>query len=313
MPARVDPTVDALVVELRRIRTGRGEPGPERLAGCDELIDCLGLGSLEHAWETLQRLYDQHGQDPETNIGAYFYTAGWRVGRDSMEQRLQQYTRQFHVSATRTPLRRSNAGAADLAQLIRDYSEHSRPWGFIFVFQSGPTADAICRFYIARESWRPPTIQVDGEPIPVDATHHRDPDRDGALYSQVIVPRFRLKLDVGPHEDLATVDVQWPMPVWPSWQLLTYLPDPRILGRMRTYRNRAVQIGLQWSHVPPPEDVDGLALARDGAVWGGDAPHVRHIALPDGWRADQNAWRASPEGPTKLPWRAAESPWRISR
>ena len=78
---------------------------------------------------------------------------------------------------------------------------------------------------------------------------------------------------------MATLRVLWPMPIWPVWQLGSWTADPRIFTRMRTFRQRAVEVSLEWWREAPAGRVEGLV--SDGGIW---AERQIKVNLPDGWK-----------------------------
>lgn len=265
MAALKDPVRDALLAELRALRKMPGLPAIDRLAGKVELIEALGYGDFERAWHRLLRLREEHGGDPETDIGAYFYLSGWDMGRDTLNQRIALYAAEFSCDE-RTGLRRGDRGAAKLAAIIRDRAETNRPWGLITVFQSGDKADFIVRLMMAYESWRPAEIRVNGRDIAEPTfTLHKNPDVMGGYYYQLIAEAVPLDTSVGRGGTVASLVVHWPMPVWPTWQTAAYVADPRIIARTRTYRDRGVNVGLEWTQSEASARCP--ALATDRNIW----------------------------------------------
>ena len=276
-----DPVRDALFAELRALRKMPGPPAVDRLAGKDELIEALGMGDVDRAWHRLNRLRNEHGTDPKTDIGAYFYLSGWDVGGESLDHRIRKYAKVFHCNE-RTGLRRGDRGAVNLAVIIRDEAERNRPWGLITVFQSGAKADFIVRLMMAYESWRPAEIRLNGQDISEPTfTLHKNPDVTGGYYHQLIAEAVPLDTSVGKNGTMASLVVHWPMPVWPTWQTAAYVVDPRIITRTRTYRDRGVELRLEWSR---HEAVEGRALAAAGKVWvsGSDKKKTSGLLLARG-------------------------------
>ncbi|WP_459976070.1 hypothetical protein, partial [Nocardioides pyridinolyticus] len=91
MATLVDPGMNALIADLRTFRKGEGHPDSDRMHGLFDLTEALGEGISERAFEALGRYYQQHGRNPETDIGSYFYLAGWGVGGHSIDQRRRKY------------------------------------------------------------------------------------------------------------------------------------------------------------------------------------------------------------------------------
>lgn len=240
-----DPVRDAIVKELRAIRKMPGLPSIERLTGQNELIDALGYGDVERAWARLERLREEHGSDPQTDIGAYFYLSGWGIGRDTLTQRKQLYANEFGYDE-RTAVRRGDRGADQLGAIIRDQSESKRPWGLITLFQSGNKVDFIVRLMMAYESWRPAEIRLNGEDIsdPV-FTLHKNHDVAGGYYHQLIAEAVPVVRSAGERGAMATLLVHWPMPVWPTWQTVVHTPRQDVTVRTRTFRDRGIEVRLE--------------------------------------------------------------------
>lgn len=244
----VDPGLDALVADLRAFRKGADEPTELRMHQLFDLTEALGEGIAERAFTALGRYYDEHGTDPETDIGAYFYLAGWGVGGHSIEQRRRWY-RDAYLCDIGTAWRRSDRGADQLARLIRDHTEASRPWAVVSVFQTGQSFQAFLDFNLGFESWRPPVVSLNGtELADLDFHLHTADDSDparrapGTRYtSRMILPKTQLASN---GELLGTVRVVWPMPVWPVWQVLAWTSNPDIRVRTRTFRQRAVEASI---------------------------------------------------------------------
>lgn len=260
-----DPVRDGLVRELRVIRRMGGLPAVERLTGHTELIEALGNGDVARAWARLERLRVEDGTDPETDVGAYFYLAGWDVGRSTLDQRIAQYADQFCCDA-RTARRRGDRGAVKLAIIIRDRAETNRPWGLITLFQSGSKVDFIVRLMMAYESWRPAEIRLNEHDISEPAfTLHRSPDVTGGYFHQLIAEGIALNTSVRKGDTMASLVVHWPMPVWPTWQTSAYVADQRLIVRTRTYRDRGISINLEWSQ--KVSALKSAALAADDRRW----------------------------------------------
>lgn len=223
-----------------------GWPAIERLSGQNELIEALGMGDVDRAWHRLQRLREEHGKNPESDIGAYFYLAGWDIGRETLDQRLTQYAEEY-LCEKRTALRRGDRGALKLATIIRDRSETNRPWGMISVFQGGASVDFIVRLMMAYESWRPAEIRMNDENVSEPTfTLHKNPDVMGGYFYQFVAQDLPLDTTEAGRSTMASIVVHWPMPVWPTWQTMTHVADPRIWIRTRTFRDRGFEVWLEW-------------------------------------------------------------------
>jgi hypothetical protein len=240
-----DPIRDDLLRELRSIRKMPGLPTIERLSGHNELIEALGMGDVDRAWHRLLRLREEHGGDAATDIGAYFYLAGWDIGRDTLDQRISLYRNSFSCNE-RTALRRGDRGAVKLTTIIRDQAEENRPWGLITAFQSGTKVDFIIRLMMAFESWRPPEIRLNGRDISEPTFMlHANPDVIGGYYYQMILEAVTIDMAAdGQGGTAVSLVVHWPMPVWPTWQTAAHIADPRIITRTRTYRDRGIELQL---------------------------------------------------------------------
>lgn len=259
-----DPTYDALVADLRRLRTQPGLPTAARLNVALALVDDLGQGDLERAWRELESIRLERGIDPQTDIGAYFYLAGWQVGRDTLEQRREEYASTFHCDS-RTALRRADRGLSKLARLVRHRSVNNRPWVFAALFQSGNFTDVIIRFNMAYETWRPPTIRVNERLSEHDFVLHPLAERPGWYYSQAIREKVNLDLAAARGEDLVNVFIHWPMPVWPTWFTNCFIADPRVVAASHTYPDRGLSLALQWSQQLAPDKQK--ALVKDRHLW----------------------------------------------
>lgn len=276
-----DPTRDEMIRELRIFRRGAGEPTAARMTGLFYLTEALGDGIPERAFDELAVLYDKHGQDPITSIGAFFYLAGWGVGLGSVDQRRIDYIEKHFAGDVSTPWRRSERGIAELANLIRDRDEHSRPWAFVSVFQHKNTFQPFLDFNLGYESWQKPAVFIDGDEVAIEFHLHQDPEDKHRYTRRIVLPESPLNLDVGFGEPMAVIRVVWPMPVWPVWSVASWTADPRIMTHLRTFRQRAVEVRLQWWRQTPPGEVEGLV--SDGAIWA-ERRDPNTLNLPSGWR-----------------------------
>ncbi|MBD8467084.1 hypothetical protein IFU30_12470 [Plantibacter sp. CFBP 8798] len=274
-----DPTLDAIVRELVIFRKGEGHPTVARMSGLFYLNEALGEGIPERAFTALERLYERYGTDPESAIGAYFYLAGWGVGLDSVDKRRYRYREEF-LRDISTPLRRSKRGMAELAAIIRDGDEKSRPWAVVSIFQSGNSFQPVLDFNMGYESWNAPTVTLCGEEVPIDFHLHGATPSADRFSRRIVLAETALDLDKAFGEQMGSLRVIWPMPVWPVWNLVSWTADPRILTRMRTFRQRAVDVSLEWwSHMPPNESG---GLVSDGLIWT-ERGDFRAMKLPSGW------------------------------
>jgi hypothetical protein len=275
-----DPIRDALVRELHTFRKGPGQPTMARLEGLSQLVDALGQGQPERAFEALRRYQLEVGADPESDIGAFYYLSGWGVGLDTVDARRTRYAGDFHCDIS-TAWRRAERGIRQLVIYIRDHDENSRPWALISLFQSGNAFQPFLDFNLGYETWRPPVVTLNREVIPIDFHVHHNPDDDTRYTRRIVLPETPLKLDVDYGEPMARLRVAWAMPVWPLWQVGSWTADPRIVTMLRTYRERAVEVSLQWWKKTPAADVEGLV--HDAAIWA-DRSDPNRFNLPSGWR-----------------------------
>jgi len=273
-----DPRREAIVRDLRAFRRQPGFPSRERLDGLPELTDALGQGITERAFRELERFQRDYGAEPETAIGAFFYLSGWGVGLDSVNQRRSRYVLEYPCDES-TAWRRAQKGLEQLATLIRDGDEHERPTAFVAIFQSGAFFHPIIDFNLAYESWRPPVIEINDEPVETDFTLHRDRSDPDRFNHRVILPEYPLNLEVEQSQAMATLRVSWAMPVWPVWILSSWVADPRISVMLRTYRDRTVQASIHWRE-PLPADQQDRELASEGSSLAGDSPHESRIPPP---------------------------------
>lgn len=280
MAEPADPVRDELIRELRLFRRGQGEPTITRMTGLFYLVEALGDGIPERAFDELMRLYEQHGTDPDTSVGAFFYLSGAGVGLGSVDQRRTQYVSEHYAADVSTPWRRSERGIKELVTLIRDRDEHARPWAFVSVFQSGNAFQPVLDFNLRKEAWSPPVVEIDGEPVAFDFTVRPHPTLPDFVHRRVVLPESPLNLDVGFAERMAVVRVGWSMPIWPVWSVFAWTADPRIAVHLRTFRERAVEVSLQWWRHAPPGDVAGLVT--DGAIWA-ERRDPNTMNLPEGW------------------------------
>lgn len=275
-----DPVRDELVRELRLFRRGEGEPAASRMSGLFYLTEALGDGIPERAFEELAVIQRDFGADPLTSIGAFFYLSGWGIGLGTVNQRRNAYVAAHLAGDVSTPWRRSERGIAELAAMIRDRDEHARPWAFVSVFQSGNRYQPVLDFNLREESWRAPSVSIDGEPVAFDFHVHKHPTMERSYTRRVVLPESPLRLDVGFAERMAVLRVGWNMPIWPVWSVFSWTADPRIAVHLRTFRERAVEVSLQWWRHDPPLGLDGLVT--DGAIWA-ERRDPNTMNLPDGW------------------------------
>lgn len=248
VPSLKDPTLDRIITELRAMRRGHGA-WETRLAPMVWLVDAAGLGSVERAASALGDIRAEHGLDPESNIGAFFWLGdiGCDTPEASLEQRLDAYGQTFHCDP-RTALRRSDKGIHALAALLRDYSQQGRPEAMIWLFQSGVTATAVLDFVVDEQSVRPPVVTVNDvlQELPEFIGHRESHGTYDRYRARIILDDLPIRIDCGPYETCLSVQITWDMPIWPTWQLTSWIPDPHFVAQLHTHRHRAAEIRLLW-------------------------------------------------------------------
>ena len=232
---------------LKRLRRMAGSWGVERLDGLPSLVDYCGHGNVHNAFEALEALRRRHGTDPASDVGAYFYSAGWKVGRETLDQRLSVYSREFGV-VERTALRRSDRGARQLASLIRPQSRYDRPIARLYCFQRGSVIKTRLALLVEEDaSWRRPAVYLNGE-----RQERRDwKFGDSSLARHFIeareeYPDTPLDYSVDARDALASVRVLWVMPVWPSWDVTTHALDPRLFVHTELNTNGDIEVRFKW-------------------------------------------------------------------
>ena len=253
-----DPLRQLILDELREVRRGRGVMSMERIAFATNLVEDFGRGSVEQAYTALKDLLDQHGADPESDVRAYFDTAGFGFDDESLDQRLNAYSAEHFVNP-RTALRRSDRGAERLSFIIRDSYIGERPWGHFSVVQDGPLI--LVRLEIAVDShakFRRPLLSInDGEDYGgqnVDESNFdlhetvQNPDRLSAVYRHPPVELIR-EPDAGIPPFRASA--HWQMPVWPTWALVAQLSDTRLHSTLTVSRNNRATISIDWNTNDP--------------------------------------------------------------
>lgn len=275
-----DPVRDELLTELKIFRRGSGEPSVTRLEGLYYLTEILGEGSPERAYEELEVLAQKHGTDPQTDMGAFFFLSGRGSGLESVNQRRELY-RDTYFADISTAWRRSERGMGELVTIIRDRDETHRPWAFISIFQSHNKFQPFLDFNMGYESWQKPRVYINDEEIEIDFHLHQDPVDQHRYTRRIIIDEQPLDLTAGFAEPMAVVRVSWRMPVWPVWSLASWTADPRIMTHMRTFKDRAVEITLQWWRETPALDIQGLV--GDGAIWA-ERTDPNNFNLPKDWK-----------------------------
>jgi hypothetical protein len=257
VPAPADPIVETLLIDLRRLRRMPGELGVGRFVELQVLTDFVGAGSIEQANSALVELQQLHGSDPESDVGAYFFTAGLNIGRSSLDQRLKQYAEQYSVDP-RTALRRSDRGAVKLSTIIRHSLQYDRPWCRVVAVQSGPTF--LFSIYIeldVNSDWRRPRVSMNGTRYhDVEFTLKGVETNRNRLSSLVRLPGQALDTSVGGSDPLVEIGVTWAMPIWPSYDVTAHLADNRLTARLITDPKGMAEIQLRWATEAAAESRD---------------------------------------------------------
>ena len=188
MVTLTDPVREEIAKELKQFRRGSGHPGAHRLNGLFHLAEALGDGIPERAFDELSRLHDEHGTDPMTNIGAYFYLSGWGVGLGTIDERRLRYVAEHYAGEISTPWRRAERGIAELATIIRDREETIRPWAFVSLFQSGVKVQPVLDFTMGYESWQPAQVFIDGDEVELDFHFHKATEQNGRYSRRFVLP-----------------------------------------------------------------------------------------------------------------------------
>ncbi|MEV6412075.1 hypothetical protein [Kribbella sp. NPDC051718] len=242
-----DPTRDVLVDALRRFRRASGDLGRERVAADDTLQEWVGEGDLDQTWNIIMRLVEQSASDPAGDVFAFFASSGWQTSGDTLDTRLKKYAAKFHVDE-RTALRRSDRGAKKLAKMLRDALTYDRPLAQFFVFQDGPVLIPWLTIHVQEDSaWRRPRVYVNDQRVENLAFDVKGPGSfAGYLEAQERIADVPLDPTVGGYEPMASVRVQWAMPIWPSWDLSTHLADNRLVARLTVEKDGVAEVRVSW-------------------------------------------------------------------
>ena len=232
-----DPTRDILLADLRRLRRTPGELTQERIAA----------GDVDQAYAVLMKLLEQHEDDQDGDILAFFYTCGWTIAGDTLDIRLKRYAEMFHVQE-RTALRRSDRGAFKLASLVRHRLNFDRPLARIFTFQNGPSVRAWVEVTVEESSdWSRPRVYIQGERVEgLEFPLNRPGFNDRYLSSLERLPDTALDPSVDEFESLVSIRVSWSMPIWPSWDLTSHIVDDRLYARLQVDRAGTAEVGICW-------------------------------------------------------------------
>nr|WP_127891544.1 hypothetical protein [Streptomyces sp. S10(2018)] len=242
-----DPTRDHLVAALRQLRRAPGEFSKQRVSTDDVLREWIGEGDVDQAWNVITRLVERSRGDREGDTFAFFITCGWETPGDTLDARLKQYAKKFHVDE-RTALRRSDRGAIKVAQLLRNALLHDRPLAQLFVFQDGATVNSWLTVHVEEGSdWRRPHVYVNNEKL--EKLHFELKGRglgETYLRSSVQIPETRLDATAGYLEPLVSIRVVWAMPIWPAWDLTSHMIDNRLYSRLALEKDGVAEIKIYW-------------------------------------------------------------------
>lgn len=263
---KVDLVRDEIADALRLLRRGPGELTPERVAAIPALIDHLGAGSTEMTYTSLMRIADEHGTDPRTDIGAFFYMSGWNHGGHSLEQRRSDYAEEFFVH-DRTGLRRSDRGVYQLVDIIRDRFAWTNPVAYISAFQSGANLRVHLSLAIEEGTqFRDALILInEDDDYLTDELDWVREERSKYIFSRARLPMLTLDTTKAADQPLIELQIHWEMPIWPIFELLTHFVDPRLMVHLRVHRRGVARIVVEWIH--PRYALPDIALNEDGDVW----------------------------------------------
>ncbi|MGL4338985.1 MAG: hypothetical protein ACRCYU_17980 [Nocardioides sp.] len=239
-----DPLAEEIAADLLWLRRQRGDFGT-RLARALRLIDNIGGGSLRNAKNELERIRRDHAGDPDSDVTAYFASAGYRTSGDSLDQRLRVYAKRRHV-VERTALRRSDRGAEAISLLLRDRLRYARPWAYLIAVQRERTLTVFVSFVVQESTtMSEASIYANGERLQVAANVRREDDTAQDRHWTTIPP-LQLNPDVDEDTPLVTLTLAWVPHVAPTWELVTHFADDRIYGRFTVEPAPTVQLEVRW-------------------------------------------------------------------
>jgi len=236
-----------LLTELRALRRGSGPLAIERVAFSEMLIDFVGRGSVEQAYTKLLDAHRRDGSDAESDVRAYFETAGLYTPGENLNERLAAYAARHHVEE-RTGLRRSDRGAERLSFVLRDEFNYERPWANILLVQDGAFAELSVSVHLPSHAlWRRPIVYLNDEPQERREYELHDSDVvPGFVVGFERFPRHPLNLDAGEDDPLIEVRVHWMPDVWPTWQSGVQLTDPRLYVKLANNRDYSAELTVHW-------------------------------------------------------------------
>lgn len=242
-----DPLRLELLAELRTLRRGTGPFSIERVALSEMLTEFVGRGSVEQAYTKLLDALRRDGSNTESDVRAFFETAGLDVEGSNLDERLKAYAA-THFVDERTGLRRSDRGAERLSFVLRDEFIYERPWANIFLVQDGAFAELSVSVHLPEHAlWRRPIVYLN------DELQER---REFELHDSDVVPGFvvgferfpshPLKIGASEDEPLIEVRVHWVPDVWPTWQSGVQLTDPRLFVKLANNRDYSAELSIRW-------------------------------------------------------------------
>jgi hypothetical protein len=237
-----------LLAELRQLRRAPGPFNEVRLGGAEMLIDYAGSGSVEQAFTFLMDLLDRDGADAESDVRAFYETAGYDTSGNNLDERLRAYATRHHVDE-RTGLRRSDRGADKISYVIRDQFHYDRPWCNLVAVQDGDQVTLRVAVEMPERShWRRPRVYINGE-LQDDRSFELHDSKTASSYvtGVEIFRNVPLNLDASEDEPLLELRVFWIMPVWPFWQTGAHLVDPRIYAKLVNNREHSAELFIYWA------------------------------------------------------------------
>lgn len=239
-----DPLREELHKELRSFRRGPGPLTRQRLSGHYQLIDFVGHGSMEQAFDVLMNLATVHDDGDDGTIRAFFESSGLNTTGDNLDQRLGECSRKRFVTE-RTILRRSDRGAVQLSEIIRDGYLYDRPLGNVYADQVGNILSIRMSIEVPDGmAYRRPKVSTGGviQDLTFALRESKIPDMLRAEES------LDIPLDLSGSdraERIATVEIYWIMPVWVSWMLGAHMENPGLFATVSVERTSSARIDIR--------------------------------------------------------------------
>lgn len=248
-----DPIREELHKELRTFRRGFGPLARQRVSGLYQLTDFVGHGSEEQAFDVLLHLAAMHDDGEDGTIRAFFETSGLNTSGDNLDQRLKECARKHFVNE-RTILRRSDRGAVQLSEIIRDGYLYDRPLGNVYAAQVENQSESLFSVSFSIDvpegmAYRRPKVFIDGTEQDFPFVLH-----DSHLSNMVrAIESFSVPLDLSKPEDdepVATIEIHWIMPVWVSWMLGAHFTNPGLFATLSVERRSSARIEVLRVELP---------------------------------------------------------------